>query len=157
KTFRRKDRFKRAGPILCAPRRDANGNDGWKCFRNFINLAEHGWNVFNSCLELDNGGEDLFVENVVAQLARLHIRHEMGDRILRLEFDSDAGESVRHLLDISEANADRRPAKFHYVAYLTDADAPGHVVCFHFFGTAAVDSRTLVRHERITECAAHDA
>src|SRR5262249_2931563 len=105
----------------------------------------------------NDGGKDLLVENVVAQLACLNVRHEMRDGILRLEFNSDSGESSRHLLDVPEAYSNGRPAKFHNVADFTNAYAPGHIVCLNFFGTAAVDSRALVRHKRITECAAHDA
>src|SRR5437667_5795193 len=112
---------------------------------------KHTRNVLDGSFELDDCGENLFVQDVVAKLTRRFVGHHVRDRILRLEYDSERSQRLSHLFDVTESNAYRRPAKLDHISNFADADPIRHVVRLYFFGAAAVDASALVRDDGIAE------
>src|SRR5262249_13120565 len=74
-----------------------------------------------------------------------------------LELDANCRKGFCHLLDVTEAHTHSRPAEFDDVANLSETDTIGHIICLHFFRAAPVNTRALVRDDRITEGATNNA
>ena len=108
-------------------------------------------------LELDDGREDLFREDVGPQHALLLDRHQLRDRVPLLEGGARRRERHRHALDVAEVHADRGPAELHDEPGLARLHAMGHVVGLHLFGAAAVDPGALVRGGHVRERTPDDA
>ena len=106
-------------------------------------------------LDFNDGRENLFVENILTNLAAGNIAHQGGDRVLFLERHAGLGQSARHALDFMEAHAHAGPAKFDGEAGFATLHPATHVIGLHFLGAPALDAGGFMGHARIGEGAAH--
>src|SRR5690606_34402480 len=149
----------RTGLVLAgfvAARAYANGDGGVDPLLDIPDDSDHLFGPLDGHLDLDDRGEDLLIEDVLADVAGGRIGHQAGDRVVLLERNARRGERAGHLLDLVEARADAGATKFDREPDLADADAIRHVVGLYLLGAAPDDAGRFMRHPRVGKGAPHD-
>ena len=111
---------------------------------------------FQLALPLDDGRGRLFPEDIVAELSRGLVGHEMGHGVFRRQLITEIGLHQRHGhgLDVPEIGADAGPAQFDADPHLAGEEGALDVVRLHLLRSAAGRLRPHELDHRVAQDAA---
>src|SRR5512139_1718836 len=100
---------------------------------------------------LNDGGEDLFIQDIVFDLSGFGIRHELRDRVFFLKVGFEYGKCHRNSFDISKEGTGPRSADLNDQTGFSLSEPSGHIIRLYLIGAPAGNARARVYRGGIAE------